>query len=162
MAGALVVARAFSSGAVALSGTEAITNGVPAFRPPESRNAARTLVLMGVILGTGFLGISELTQRLGPLVDEDVTVLSQLGAAVFGRGSFLDIALTVTTMGILFMAANTAFADFPRLASLIARDGYLPRQLSHRGDRLVFSNGIVVLALAAAGCSRRSAASPPR
>jgi amino acid transporter len=151
LAGAFVVARAFSSGAVALTGTEAITNGVPAFRAPEARNAGRTLVTMGVILGSAFLGISVLADRLRPLVREDDTVLSQLGGAVFGRASVLYVVLQVTTMLILFLAANTAFADFPRLASIVARDGFLPRQLTHRGDRLVFSNGVVLLGAAAAG-----------
>ncbi|MFA9431859.1 APC family permease [Egicoccus sp. AB-alg2] len=150
LAGALIVARAFSSGAVALTGTEAITNGIPAFRRPESRNAARTLGAMGLILGSAFLGISVLADRLRPLPSEDETVLSQLGGAVFGRGSFGYGALQITTMAILFLAANTAFADFPRLSSLISRDGFLPRQLSHRGDRLVFSNGILLLGGAAA------------
>lgn len=147
LGGAYILARAFSSGAVALTGTEAITNGIPAFRPPESRNAARTLIAMAVILGGFFFGISLLTDRLGPVVSEEETLLSILGGAVFGRGSAMYFFLQLTTMAILFLAANTAFADFPRLASIMARDGYLPRQLSHRGDRLVFSNGIVVLTL---------------
>lgn len=150
LAGALVLARAFSSGAVALSGTEAIANSVPAFRPPEARNAGRTLVMMAAILGTTFFGISLLAQRLQPTLQEDETVLSTMGAAVFGRGGTLYLALQLTTMAILFMAANTAFAGFPRLSSIIARDGYLPRQLAHRGDRLVFSNGVLLLAASAA------------
>ncbi|HUG84622.1 MAG TPA: APC family permease [Euzebya sp.] len=145
LGGAYILARAFSSGAVALTGTEAITNGIPAFRPPESRNAARTLIAMATILGGFFFGISLLTDRLGPVISEEETLLSILGGAVFGRGTFLYYFLQFTTMAILFLAANTAFADFPRLASLVARDGFLPRQLSHRGDRLVFSNGIVAL-----------------
>jgi amino acid transporter len=149
VAGALILARAFSSGAVALTGTEAITNGVPAFRPPESRNAARTLIAMAVILGGFFFGISFLADRLRPTLTENETILSVMGGAVFGRGTVMYYALQFTTMGILFLAANTAFADFPRLSSIIARDGFLPRQLSHRGDRLVFSNGIVLLAAAA-------------
>ena len=149
-AGALVLARAFSSGAVALTGTEAITNGIQAFRPPESRNAARTLIAMATILGGFFFGISLLADRLRPTVSENETLLSIMGSAVFGRGTAMYLFLQFTTTGILFLAANTAFADFPRLSSIIARDGYLPRQLAHRGDRLVFSNGVVVLALAAA------------
>jgi amino acid transporter len=148
-AGLLLLARAFSSGAVALTGVEAISNGVPAFRAPESRNAARTLVWMAGILGVGFLGISVLAHRLGPTVSEDETVLSQLGGAVFGRGSVAYYALQFTTFAILILAANTAFADFPRVSSIIASDGYLPRQLANRGDRLVFSNGILVLAAVA-------------
>ena len=146
IAGAYILARAFSSGAVALTGTEAITNGVPAFRPPESRNAARTLVAMGVVLGGFFLGISLLADRLGPLPSDAETLLSQMGRAVFGDGTPLYYFVQFTTMAILFLAANTAFADFPRLSSIMARDGFLPRQLTHRGDRLVFSNGILVLA----------------
>jgi amino acid transporter len=149
LAGALIVARAFSSGAVALTGIEAITNGVPAFRRPEPRNAAITLTIMATILGSAFLGISVLTDRLRPIVSEDETLLSQLGDLVFGRQTPAYVVLQATTMAILFLAANTAFADFPRLASLIARDGYLPRQLAHRGDRLVFSNGIVALGVGA-------------
>ncbi|MFP5308176.1 MAG: APC family permease [Actinomycetes bacterium] len=145
-AGLYLLARAFSSGAVALTGTEAITNGVPAFREPAPRNAAATMGLMAVILGGFFLGISLLADRLRPTLSEDETILSLLGGHVFGRGSVAYLALQFTTMAILFLAANTAFADFPRLSSLIARDGYLPRQLTHRGDRLVFSNGIFLLA----------------
>ena len=149
VAGVLVLARAFSSGAVALTGTEAITNGIQAFRPPESRNAARTLIAMAAILGTFFFGISLLADRLRPTVSENETLLSILGGAVFGRGTALYLFVQFTTMAILFLAANTAFADFPRLSSIIAGDGYLPRQLAHRGDRLVFSNGVVALAIAA-------------
>ncbi|HSK95849.1 MAG TPA: APC family permease [Euzebyales bacterium] len=149
MGGLLVLARAFSSGAVALTGTEAITNGVQAFRPPEARNAARTLVAMACILGAFFFGISLLADTLRPMISEQETLLSAMGSAVFGHGSPPYLLLQFTTMGILFLAANTAFADFPRLSSIIARDGYLPRQLAHRGDRLVFSNGIVALSLTA-------------
>lgn len=149
-AGLLLLARAFSSGAVALTGVEAISDGVPTFRPPESRNASRTLLMMAVILGSGFLGISVLAHRLRPTVSEDETVLSQLGAAVFGDGSVPYYALQFTTFAILILAANTAYADFPRVSSIIASDGYLPRQLANRGDRLVFSNGILVLAGVAA------------
>lgn len=140
--------KGFSSGAVALTGVEAISNGVPAFRRPESRNAARTLVAMAAILGTLFMGVSILAHRLHPYPSEEETVFSQLGRAVFGEGA-LYLFLQVATAGILVMAANTAYADFPRISSIIARDGYLPRQLANRGDRLVFSNGVVFLALAA-------------
>jgi amino acid transporter len=149
LAGVLILARAFSSGAVALTGTEAITNGIQAFRPPESRNASRTLIMMAVILGGFFFGISLLADMLRPTVSEHETLLSIMGGAVFGRNSGLYLFIQFTTMAILFLAANTAFAGFPHLSSIIARDGYLPRQLAHRGDRLVFSNGIVVLAVAA-------------
>ena len=141
--------RAFSSGAVALTGIEAISNAVPAFRRPESRNAATTLAWMAVILGVFFFGISLLAHRLGPTLSENETVLSVLGTAVFGRGT-LYIVLQASTAAILTLAANTAFSGFPLLASIIARDGYLPRQLATRGDRLAFSNGIVGLAAAAA------------
>ena len=138
--------RAFSSGAVALTGVEAISNGVSAFRAPESRNAGRTLTWMGVILATAFFGISVLAHRLQPTLSEDQTILSILGRAVFGGDSILYFGLQAFTAAILILAANTAYADFPRLASLMAGDRFLPRQLANRGDRLVFSNGIIVLA----------------
>jgi hypothetical protein len=141
--------RAFSSGAVALTGVEAISNGVPAFKPPESRNAGRTLTAMAVILGGYFLCISVLAHHIKPTLSEDETILSLLGGAVFGDGSLMYYVLQISTMAILVLAANTAFADFPRIASILARDGYLPRQLHNRGDRLVFSNGIIALALVA-------------
>lgn len=146
IAGVFILLRAFSSGAVALTGTEAITNGVPAFRPPESQNAARTLIAMACILGGFFFGISLLADRLRPVVSETETLLSLMGGHVFGRGTLLYYFLQFTTFAILFLAANTAYADFPRLSSIIARDGYLPRQLARRGDRLVFSNGVLMLA----------------
>ncbi|MGH9229415.1 MAG: APC family permease [Acidimicrobiales bacterium] len=143
-----LVLRGFSSGAVALSGVEAISNGVPAFRRPESKNAATTLTTMGFILGTLFLGVSILARHLGPYSTHDETVISQLGRAVFGPGP-LHTLLQFATAGILILAANTAYVDFPRLASIVARDGYLARQFANQGDRLVFSNGIVFLAVAA-------------
>jgi hypothetical protein len=127
---------------------------VQVFRKPESKNAAQTLVTMGCILGTFFLGISVLAQRLKPVVmdhssENYQTLLSILGRYVFGDGPFYFI-LQISTFAILILAANTAFADFPRVSSLIARDGYLPRQLANRGDRLVYSNGIVILSVIAA------------
>jgi amino acid transporter len=146
----LLLLRAFSSGAIALSGVEAISNGVPAFRKPESRNAARTLTIMGTILGTYFFGIAVLAHHLEPVPTENETLLSVMGRAVFGGGTPMYLILQISTFAILVLAANTAYADFPRLSSIIARDGYLPRQLSNRGDRLVFSNGILVLSGAAA------------
>lgn len=149
-AGALYLARAFSSGAVALTGTEAISNGVPAFRPPESRNASRTLLMMAAILGTGFFGVSALAQRIQPTLHENQTLLSVMGGHVFGRGNVLYYFLQFATMAILFLAANTAYNGFPHLANVMAREGYLPRQLANRGDRLVYSNGILILAGAAA------------
>ncbi len=141
-----ILLRAFSSGAVVLSGVEAISNGVPAFRKPESRNASQTLAMMAAILGIGFLGISTMAHHLKPVVDEGgETVLSQMARSIFGGTNLFYYGLQFGTFAILVMAANTAYADFPRLSSLIARDGYLPRQLANRGDRLVFSNGILAL-----------------
>ncbi len=138
--------QGFSSGAVALTGVEAISNGVPAFRRPESRNASITLVWMATILGGLFLGISVLAHHLHPYPSEKVTVMAELGTQVFGNNAVFWVFQLVTA-GILTLAANTAYADFPRLSSIIARDGYLPRQLANRGDRLVFSNGVLILAL---------------
>jgi len=141
-----VILRAFSSGAVVLSGVEAISNGVPAFEKPESRNASQTLLMMAGILGTGFLGISILAHHMRPIPDEGgQTVLAQMAQVIFGGSNVFFYALQFGTFAILILAANTAFADFPRLSSIIARDGFLPRQLGNRGDRLVFSNGVLVL-----------------
>ena len=150
-AGLFVLLRAFSSGAVVLSGVEAISNGVPAFKKPASRNASQTLAMMAAILGVGFLGISVLAHHLRPVVDEGgETVLSQMAKAIFGGTNLMYYGLQFGTFAVLIMAANTAYADFPRLSSLIARDGYLPRQLANRGDRLVFSNGVLALSAMAA------------
>jgi amino acid transporter len=146
--GLFLILKGFSSGAVALTGVEAISNGVPAFRRPESNNAAMTMVWMGTILGTLFFAVSLLAHHLHPYPSHTETVFSQMGRAVFGTG-FLYVVLQFATAAILTLAANTAYADFPRLSSIIARDGYLPRQFANRGDRLVFSNGIVFLAVAA-------------
>jgi amino acid transporter len=143
--GLFLILKGFSSGAVALTGVEAISNGVPAFRRPESRNAAYTLMWMGIVLGSLFLGVSVLAHHLRPYPSHDETVFSQMGHAVFGNGP-LYVVLQFATAAILTLAANTAYADFPRLSSIIARDGYLPRQFANRGDRLVFSNGVVFLA----------------
>ncbi|MDQ1521095.1 MAG: hypothetical protein QOI55_2168, partial [Actinomycetota bacterium] len=148
--GLFVLLKGFSSGAVALTGIEAISNGVPAFRRPAAKNAAATLVWMGVILGTLFFGVSVLAHRLHPYPSKHTTVLAQLGLAVFGSGP-LFVGLQFATAAILTLAANTAYNGFPSLSSIIAKDGYLPRQLANRGDRLVFSNGILVLAVGAAG-----------
>jgi amino acid transporter len=145
-----VLLKGFSSGAVALTGIEAIADGVPAFRKPEARNAATTIVMMAVLLGSLFFGISVLAHHLEPYPNEVETVISQMGHAVYG-GGFLYVVLQIATAAILTLAANTAYADFPRLSSIIARDGFLPRQFANRGDRLVFSNGVVFLALAAGG-----------
>lgn len=142
--------KGFSSGAVALTGVEAISNGVPAFKKPESKNAAKTLTWMATILGSMFFGVSVLATHLHPIpLKEGTTVFAQMGIAVFGRHSPMFIILQFSTALILLLAANTAYADFPRLSSIIARDGYLPRQLASRGDRLVFSNGVIVLSAAA-------------
>ena len=151
----MVLLRAFASGAVALTGVEAIADGVPAFKKPESRNAARTLATMAVILGIGFFGLALLANRLNPTASEEETLLSILGSAVFGSGTLLYYILQFSTFAILILAANTAYADFPRLSSIIARDEYLPHQFKNRGDRLVFSNGIVVLAVMAVRLDRR-------
>jgi len=147
----LLFLRAFSSGAVALTGIEAISNGVPAFRKPESRNAASTLVVMGIILASFFFGLSLLANLIKPTVSEDETLLSIMGRAVLGDGTVPYYTLQFATFSILILAANTAFADFPRVSSILATDGFLPRQLSNRGDRLVFSNGIIALAAVAGG-----------
>jgi amino acid transporter len=146
--GLFLLLKGFSSGAVALTGIEAIADGVPAFRRPQSRNAAITLTWMAVILGTLFTGTAVLAHRLHPFPSHEETVLSQLGHAVYGGGP-LYLVLQFATAAILVLAANTAYADFPRLSSIVARDGYLPRQFGNRGDRLVFSNGIVFLGVAA-------------
>jgi amino acid transporter len=142
--------RAFASGADALSGVEAISNGVPAFRKPETRNAATTLAWTGMILGGLFFGVALLAGRLHPTLSTSETILSEMGAAVFGRGGPAHIVLQATTAAILCLSANTSFADFPWLSSIIATDGFLPHQLANRGDRLVYSNGILALALAIA------------
>ncbi len=136
--------RAFSSGCTALTGLEVISNGVAAFRKPAAENAATTMVWMAAILGTLFLGITGLAAALAVLPREDETVVSQLGHVVFGDGP-LYYFLQATTLGILFLAANGSFAGFPRLASLLAKDGFLPHQMSELGDKLVFSNGILLL-----------------
>ena len=149
--GLFILLRAFSSGAVVLSGVEAMSNGVPAFRTPKSKNAAATLTMMATILATLSLGITYVSSHLHPVFEEGGdTILSQLGSTIFGRGSVLYYALQFATFGILILAANTAYAGFPQLSSNIARDGFLPRQLATRGDRLVFSNGVLILSTMAA------------
>ncbi len=143
--GLFLILKGFASGAVALTGVEAISNGVPAFRRPESKNASKTLIWMAIILGILFFGVSVLAHRTHPFPSHDQTVFSQMGLLVFGEGP-IYLLLQFATAAILIMAANTAYADFPRVSSIIARDSYLPRQLANRGDRLVFSNGVLVLA----------------
>ena len=150
--GLVLVLRAFASGSVALTGTEAVSNGVPAFKPPESRNAATVLVVMGVLFGSIFLGMSFLSRRLGIAPDpgEQVTVVSQLAATLLGQGSPFHYVVQMSTALLLVLAANTAFNGFPRLASILAGKRYLPPQFQHRGDRLAFSVGIIFLGLVAA------------
>lgn len=137
--------RAFSAGCAALTGIEAVSDGVQAFKPPEARNAALTLLIMAVILGFFFLGTSYLAHAYQVVPGSGQTVVSQLGRAVFGTGP-LYYLLQAATAAILMLAANTAFADFPRLSSILARGRFMPRQLANLGDRLVFSNGILLLA----------------
>jgi amino acid transporter len=141
--------HAFANGTTALTGVEAISNGITAFKEPRSRNAGITLIWMSIILGSLFLGISYLTAQIGAVYSHDETVISQLARTVFnGRGLPYLTTIGATTT-ILIMAANTAFADFPRLGALAAGDRFLPRQLTFRGSRLVYSNGIVTLAVIA-------------
>lgn len=139
-----LILTAFSAGAVAMSGVEAISNGVPAFKPPESRNAAKTLTVMASILGIFFICISILAVFLNTNPTLEETVISQLGRTIYGESIFYYI-FQFATMGILVIAANTAFADFPRLASILARDNFLPHQFTFRGDRLAFTVGITAL-----------------
>jgi amino acid transporter len=149
-----LVLHAFASGGAAVTGVEAISNGVPAFRQPAWRNARTTLVIMGSLLGTMFLGLSILGSHLRtvPFAEGTPTVISQVADLVFGEsviGRVLFFSLQAGTMLILVLAANTSFADFPRLASFHAGDNFMPRQLTKRGHRLVFSNGIIFLSLSA-------------
>ncbi len=153
-AGLWAILGAFASGSSALTGVEAISNGVSAFRKPEYRNARRTLVLMGVTLGVSFLGLGLLSTLVHPVpyAGGTPTVISQVGKAVFGTGPAghtLYFFLQAATLLVLILGANTSFADFPRLASFAATDAYMPRQLMQRGHRLVFSNGILLLAVCA-------------
>jgi amino acid transporter len=141
--------HAFSSGTTALTGIEAISDGITAFREPRSRNAGITLIWMAGILSTLFVGISFLSTHIGAVPSENETVISQLARTVFGGQGILYLAAIAATMLILILAANTSFADFPRLSAFVAKDGYLPRQLTYRGSRLVYSNGILLLAFLA-------------
>lgn len=143
-----LILRGFAEGCVAMTGTEAISNGVGAFKRPSARNAATTLGWMATILAVFFLGTSFLAQHFQIMPTAHETILSQLGRHLFGTGA-LYYTLQYATFAILVLAANTAFADFPRLASILSHDGYMPRQFSARGDRLAFSNGIVALAIVA-------------
>jgi amino acid transporter len=148
--GWLLIIRAFSSGSVALTGTEAIANGVPAFKPPEPKNAATTLTAVAILLGILFIGITFVADSFGVVpIDEPhpKTVISQVAAIAFGDASIGFYLFQVFTALLLFLAANTSYNAFPRLAAILARDGYLPRQFSFRGDRLAFTSGIVILSL---------------
>jgi amino acid transporter len=146
--GAFLVLRAFSSGAVALTGIEAVADGVTAFKPPEVRNARVVLAVLGAIMVTLFVGTTVLADLYDVVPRDEETVVSQLSWQIFGGGPLYYYVQGVSML-ILILAANTAFADFPRLAYFMARDGYLPRQFGNRGDRLVFSNGVVILAVVA-------------
>jgi amino acid transporter len=138
---------AFANGCTAMTGVEAVSNGVPAFRPPESKNAAATMLMMAALSITMFLGITLLAKAYHVVPSEQETVVSQLARGVFGERGTAYYLVQAATMSILVLAANTAYADFPRLASILARDRYVPRQFMNQGDRLAFSNGIVGLSV---------------
>jgi amino acid transporter len=142
--GLFLILRAFASGCAALTGVEAVSDGVPAFRPPEARNARVVLTWLGLILILLFIGITYLAYDLGIVPREHETVVSQIARHVFG-GGLVYYEIQFVTMLILLLAANTSFADFPRLSFFLARDRFIPRQFATQGDRLVFSNGIVIL-----------------
>ena len=149
--GVLLLMRAFADGCSSMTGTEAVANGVPAFKPPEWKNAQTTMLVMSVLLATMFLGTSFLAHVSGALPSASgESVLSQIGRSVYGPGP-LWYLLQLSTMGILVLAAQTSFADFPRVASILAKDGFFPRQFSFRGERLAFNAGIVALALVSIG-----------
>ena len=152
--GILLLMKAFASGSVALTGTEAIANGVPAFKPPEAKNAATTLVVMAVLLAILFIGITMVADAYQIVPSEEgsggPTVIALVATAAFGAGSPLFYVFQISTALILFLAANTSYNAFPRLAALLAADNYMPRQFSFRGDRLAFSWGIILLSLVAA------------
>ncbi len=146
---ALLLLRAFSNGTAALTGVEAISDGIPAFREPRSKNAGKTLIIMAAILGTVMLGVSFLAGHIHAIPSEQETVISQIARTAFDGRGVLYLGMIIATTVILIMAANTSFADFPRLSYFAAMDGYLPRQLTYRGSRLVYSRGIVLLAILA-------------
>jgi amino acid transporter len=148
----ILLLKAFAGGAVALTGVEAIANGVPAFKPPEAKNAGNTMTMMAILLGVLFIGITFVGNRFGiqPTTEAGPTAIAQVSSAVFGAGSPLFVLFQIATALILFLAVNTSFNAFPRLAAILADDGFMPRQFSIRGDRLAFSWGIVVLAGVAA------------
>jgi amino acid transporter len=148
----ILLLKAFAGGAVALTGVEAIANGVPAFKPPEAKNAANTMTMMAVLLGVLFIGITFVGNRFGiqPTTEAGPTAIAQVSSSVFGAGSPWFVLFQVSTALILFLAVNTSFNAFPRLAAILAEDGFMPRQFSIRGDRLAYSWGIVALAAVAA------------
>ncbi len=146
---AFLLLHAFSSGTAALTGVEAISNGITAFKKPRSRNAGITLIWMAFILGILFLGISFLTRQIRAVPSETETVISQLARTIFNGQGLLYLLVIIATTVILILAANTAFAGFPRLSAMLAQDGYVPRQLTYRGSRLVYSYGIISLAVVA-------------
>ncbi|HEX6463863.1 MAG TPA: APC family permease, partial [Vicinamibacterales bacterium] len=143
--GIFVLLTAFSNGCTAMTGVEAVSNGVPAFRRPEPINAAQTLIMMAVLAITMFVGITLLANAYHVVPSETETVVSQIARGTFGGRGFMYLSVQAATMLILVLAANTAYSDFPRLGSIVARDGFLPRQFSNQGDRLAFSNGIFAL-----------------
>jgi amino acid transporter len=147
---AFLILRTFSAGCTALTGIEAISNGVPAFQPPEARNAGRTLIVMALLMALLFLGSIGLAQALSVVAGPQETILSALARRVLGSGPAY-VTIQAATMLILVVAANTSFAGFPRLAAILAADGFMPRQLAGLGDRLVFANGILLLAAATGG-----------
>jgi amino acid transporter len=147
--GPFLILHAFSSGTAALTGIEAISNGITAFKEPRGRNAGITLIVMASILGSLFLSITFLAGQIQAIPSEAETVISQLARTVYGSQGYLYLAVIAATTVILIMATNTSFAGFPRLSALLAKDGWLPRQLAFRGSRLVYSRGIVFLALVA-------------
>ncbi len=153
--GVVLILRAFASGSVALTGVEAIANGVPAFKPPESKNAGNTMLIMAVLLGVIFIGVTIISRAYDIVPSVPLsggpTVIALVASTVFGWGSPLFYIFQLATALILFLAANTSFNAFPRLAAILAEDGYFPRQFSFRGDRLAYSWGIVLLAAVAAG-----------
>jgi amino acid transporter len=153
--GVFLLARAFADGCSAMTGTEAVANGVPAFKPVEWKNAQQTMIVMATLLGVMFLGTSYLASVTGAIPTGDAgtgeTVLSQVSRTVFGGTGVLYYILQLSTMGILVLAAQTSFADFPRLASILARDGFFPRQFALRGERLAFNSGIIALAAISIG-----------
>jgi amino acid transporter len=152
--GIFLLCKAFADGCSAMTGTEAVANGVPAFKPPEWKNAQQTMIIMATLLGIMFMGTSYLAIQVGAhpagFQGGGESVLSQVGRTVFGSG-LMYYVLQFSTMGILILAANTSFADFPRLSSILARDGFFPRQFALRGERLAFNSGIVALSLASIG-----------